>query len=134
MLLRKSPAKKKLALTMNMVMALELGSAHCRDPYVRAMSGYACFCAYGRLRASDAGRIKAVEDQSFIAESGLETGTLECSALATKTATTPDMKRKFLPVVVPLISLTGTSWWHNFTCARDQLGLPSLDSESGVPD
>ena len=132
LLLRKAPTQQKLALTMNMVLALELGSAFCRNPRIRAMAGFACLCIYGRLRVSDAGRITWIEDQSFVSEAGLEEGTLECKALATKTAKTADMKRKFLPVVIPMGSLTGTSWWRNLLESRTALGLEPISVDGSM--
>ena len=126
--LTKRPLCQKDALTVAMVSVLELASCVCRLARARALAGYCCFLLYGRLRVSDGGRIKDVVDTTAIGPDGLERGFLEARALATKTGTTKEKKTTFLPVVLSVESLTGTSWWRNFLAARSELGMPPITS------
>ena len=103
-LLKKRPLAQKEPLPVTALIALELAIVHGSTAQIRALAGYCCICIYARARASDAGRIAGLRDDSYVAEDGFERGVLEARALATKTARTGELKRRFLPVAFPVIS------------------------------
>ena len=47
-------------------------------------------------------------------------------SLNTKTATTAELKRTLLPIVVPIGGVSGLDWWAAFLAARKDFGLPEM--------
>ena len=113
-LMKKRPLQQKEPLPGNAVIALELATLHGPIAQVRALAGYFCVCVYARARASDAGRIAGLSDDSYVAEDGFERGVIEARALATKTSRTGDLKRRFVLVAFPVASFSSVSWWRCF--------------------
>ena len=127
----KAPTAQAQTLDINYVILLELATSHIKDIKARLLAGYACVCLYGRLRCSDAGRIRTINDLTFFEDDYTESGMLECQALATKTAKSKEKKSTFLPIVIPVKGISGASWWRNFLKDRKAFGLRPMPSEPG---
>ena len=110
MLVGKNPLAQKAPLHMLMVLALEIVTTFDPDLITRLVCGYIIFLCVGRLRASDGSRVVAVSSDILVAGTSganrLSGGYVEAEALATKTATTADRKRRLLPIVAPALGLS----------------------------
>lgn len=101
--LMKRALMQKDALTVRMVMELEVCIAECESCYDQVAAGHFCFMILGRLRFSDSQRVTSID-----ADYGdLEFGLVEAQTFRTKTATSKEKKTIFLPVVAPMQGLTG---------------------------
>ena len=80
-------------------------------------AGLAMLCCMGRLRCSDANRIR---------HAGLVGRYAEGALTKTKTARTKEKSTSFISLVVPSFGLLGKPWFVQFVEARRCLGLPSI--------
>ncbi|CAE8697676.1 unnamed protein product [Polarella glacialis] len=126
--LGKKPLRQKAALSALMVFALELVTISAACPVASVEAGFVCLCALGRLRVSDASRIKFIDQEPLLDSGVLVGGFLEAAAVSTKTAQSKEKKTTFLPIVVPMYGLSGQNWWQAFIEARRSLGMPELVS------
>ncbi|CAE8603101.1 unnamed protein product [Polarella glacialis] len=126
--LGKKPLRQKAALTALMVFALGLVTVSTASPVGSVEAGLACLCVLGRLRVSDAGRIKFIDQEPLFDRGALVGGFPEAAAVSTKTAKSKEKKTIFLPIVVPMFGLSGLNWWQAFVDARRSLGMAELGS------
>ncbi|CAK8988154.1 unnamed protein product [Durusdinium trenchii] len=119
-----SPALRQApALLVDHVIALEQITAHSDVLQDQALAGSLLVLLYARCRFGDGQR--ATELLLDIAQdaSGQTTGFIELSIRRHKTATSIERKRRILPVVAPIFSLSGIAWHDAWVRAREQLGL-----------
>ena len=109
--------RRKDALTVSMVVAVEYAAVFEKDVTLRALYGFCCLLLFGRLRASDGNLIAgSAEGEDFF----------EGSLLGNKTSKSVEKKNSFLPLVIPLRGLSGLDWWSEFTMARASMGLEDI--------
>lgn len=119
-----SPALRQApALLVDHVIALEQITAHSDVLQDQALAGSLLVLLYARCRFGDGQR--ATELLLDIAQdaSGQTTGFIELSIRRHKTATSIERKRRILPVVAPIFSLSSIAWHDAWVRAREQLGL-----------
>ncbi len=91
---------------------------------------------YGCARHSDILRAKNmiwdVDKDEFDFSSLEPQGYLELQVLCHKTARSVKMKRTFLPVICPLVSISGEPWYAAWSQARQAMGL-EIDGEVMCP-
>lgn len=122
--LNKAPRSRASDLTPAMLCWLEISCFARASAYDRLIAGMCMLCTMGRLRASDANRIR---------HAGMIGRYLEGSMSRTKTARSKEKATTFLPLVAPAIGPLGRCWLLEFIEARRELGLrdiPSIASRS----
>ena len=80
-----------------------------RDIADRIAAGFFCFVAYSRARYSDALNVSSLK-LDVVDESGKRYGFLEAQAARVKTSLTLEKKTMFLPMSVPVNSVSGLDW------------------------
>ena len=94
----------------------------------RAATGALLLMLYSCARASDMARVLEVVvdrvqcDEEVVPADGIA-GYIEARALHTKGARSQTHKRTLLPLVAPMVSVSGREWWNSFLQAREALGL-----------
>ncbi len=122
--LTKRPRLRADMLSPSMLAWLEIASFALPSPFDRAVAGYCMMCAMGRLRCSDAGRIRHASLIGRYYEGALS---------RTKTARSKEKATSFIPLVVPAYGVLAKPWLGEFLIARGELDLrdvPSLASLS----
>ena len=123
----KRPLRRKDPLGMAMLWLFEVAACYEQDLVLRAIAGFICLCAHGRLRCSDGNLIVALDYEEIFKDDGsLAGGYIEASMAGNKTSKTKEKQTTFLPIVVPLLGLSGLGWFSSFVEARKALGLPDL--------
>lgn len=90
--LTKRPRLRASMLSPSMLCWLEIATFALPSPFDRAVAGYCMLCAMGRLRCSDAGRIRHASIIGRYYEGALS---------RTKTARSKEKATAFIPLVVP---------------------------------
>jgi hypothetical protein len=118
--LQKNPLKQADVLKVLMVTALErIVMAVSEFEPDRIFAGHCCFCLHGRLRWSDSQSIlSCVLD---IAPDGSGFG--QADSLDSKTSTTADKKRTFLPLTALLKGISTDQWCQTWIQLREDAGL-----------
>ena len=93
-----------------------------KSVYDRVMAGYFLLLVYGRLRFSDGQRITGMRLEMVHVDDEL-VGFLECAAERTKTSVSLERKVRFLPIAVPVQSLTSPPWLPVWNQLRLDQGL-----------
>ena len=93
-----------------------------KSVYDRIMAGYFLMLVYGRLRFSDGQRITGMKLETVHVDNEL-VGFLECAAERTKTSVSLERKVRFLPIAVPVQSLTSPPWLPVWNQLRLDQGL-----------
>jgi hypothetical protein len=102
-----------------------------KSVYDRIMAGYFLMLVYGRLRFSDGQRITGMKLEMVHVDNEL-VGFLECAAERTKTSVSLERKVRFLPIAVPVQSLTSPPWLPVWDQLRNDQGLTSSGHTSNV--
>jgi hypothetical protein len=105
---------------------LEIAACHIEDAFLRAAAGFLCLCTYGRLRCSDGNKLSFVTVEETIVGSRVTKGFLEAALTKSKTSKSKEKQTMFLPVVVPMIGLTGLNWFRAFESSRRALHLAEI--------
>lgn len=126
--LRAGPIQQACSLTVQQVCQLERLVVSSIDPKDRVVLGGALVLLYSAGRVSDGHRCTELimdTDLSKVDAGSMEScGYLELRVLGHKTARSEKMKRTyFLPLVVPIFSMSGANWFQAWVEARDRLGL-----------
>ena len=124
MLLNRPPRRRAESLTPSMIAWFEIACFAMPDAYDRVIAGMCMLCCMGRLRCSDANRVR---------HAGLVGRFIEGALSRTKTSRSKEKATTFIPLVVPSFGVLGRPWFIEFVKAREQLGLraiPSLRSKS----
>ncbi len=124
MLLSRPPRRRAEALTPSMIAWLEIACFALPDAYDRLVAGMCMLCCMGRLRCSDANRVRHAALVGRFVEGALS---------RTKTSRSKEKATTFIPLVVPSFGPLGKPWFIEFAKARELLGLraiPSLQSKS----
>ena len=124
--LRKRMLRSRNTLHTVAMACLEVAACHLEDAFLRAAAGFLCLCLYGRLRCSDGNKLSFVTIDETTAGGHVVKGFLEAALTKSKTSKSKEKKTMFLPVVVPMIGLTGLNWYRAFEAARKTLKLPAL--------
>ena len=116
------------ALTVEQIKKVELACCNSESLQDRALLGGVLLMIYGSARASDMARaIKLLVDRDVRQleerDANEPEGFLELAVLGNKGARSDVHRRMLLPVVAPMLSLSGTKWWDAFLEARMALGL-----------
>ena len=117
MLLARPPRIRARMLTIGMLCWLEIACFAMHHAFDRMVAGLCMLCCMGRLRCSDANRIR---------HAGLLGRFLEGSLTRTKTALSKEKATSFIPLVVPAFGILGKPWLLEFLQARRELGLREL--------
>ncbi|CAK9032738.1 Pullulanase 1 [Durusdinium trenchii] len=111
------------ALLVDHVIALEQITAHSDVLQDQALAGSLLVLLYARCRFGDGQRATDLLLDIAQDASGQTTGFIELSIRRHKTATSIERKRRILPVVAPIFSLSSIAWHDAWVRAREQLGL-----------
>ena len=115
-------------LTVAQVSRLEEVCTSSESLQDRAATGALLLMLYSCARASDMARVlELVVDRVQCSDEEKPSdgiaGYLEARALHTKGARSQTHKRTLLPLVAPMVSVSGHEWWNSFIQAREALGL-----------
>ena len=115
-------------LTVSQIKRLEELVAVSESDADRVLFGGMVFMAYSCARVSDVARgVSMIVDLGVADDPMIGTfepyGYIELSVVGNKGARSIKHKRSILPVVAPLVSLSGHKWWESWLIARDRLGL-----------
>ena len=124
--LRKRMLRSRNTLHTVAMACLEVAACHLEDAFLCAAAGFLCLCLYGRLRCSDGNKLSFVTIDETTAGGHVTKGFLEAALTKSKTSKSKEKKTMFLPVVVPMIGLTGLNWYRAFEAARRVLKLPDI--------
>ena len=128
---RRAKVRQRPPLTADQVRTLEkIVVSRNRSMYDRVMAGYFLMLLYGRLRFSDGQRITGMRLELVHVDS-VPVGFLECSAERTKTSVSLERKVRFLPIAVPVQSLTQPAWLPVWDQLRAEQGLMSSGNSGG---
>ena len=122
--LTKAPRVRAKELSPSMLCWLEVACFALPSTFDRVVAGLCMLCAMGRMRASDANRLRHASLIGRYYEGALS---------RTKTAKSKEKATSFLSLVCPAFGLLGRNWLHEFLLSRSELGLdevPSLASRS----
>ena len=107
---QRAKVRQRPPLTVMQVKVLEqIVKNDSKSVYDRVMAGYFLMLVYGRLRFSDGQRITGMKLEMVHVDGDL-VGFLECAAERTKTSMSLERKVRFLPIAVPVQSLTSPAW------------------------
>ena len=127
------PLKQALALSVDHVQALEHIAVSADTAQERCLAGSLLVLLYARCRFGDGQRASSLSlDMSAASSASLERGFLELSVRTHKTATSLQRRRRILPVVAPIFSLSGCRWHKAWLDARQALKLP-VEGDMRVP-
>ena len=124
LLLNRPPRARAAMLQSAMLCWLEIACFAMAGVWERAMAGFILTCLYGRLRVSDANRVRHGSIIGRFVEGALS---------RTKTAQSKEKATAFIPLVIPTFGILGKPWFLEFLAARKELGLadvPSLKSRA----
>lgn len=122
--LTKKPRVRARELSPTRLCWLEIACFALPNAFDRVTAGLCMLCTMGRLRSSDANRLRRASLIGRYYEGALT---------RTKTAKSKEKATSFLPLVCPASELLGRNWLHEFLLSRDEIGLegvPSLASRS----
>ena len=129
---QRAKVRQRLPLTVMQVKVLEqIVKNDSKSVYDRVMAGYFLMLVYGRLRFSDGQRITGMKLEMFHVDGEL-VGFLECAAERTKTSMSLERKVRFLPIAVPVQSLTSPAWLPVWNELRADQGLTASGYTSNV--
>ena len=117
MLLTRRPRHRAGMLTPTMLVWLELACYCLSSAFGRMLASAFLLCCYGRLRPSDANRIR---------HASLVGRYFEGSLTRTKTSQCKEKATAFIPLVVPGFGVLGNTWILEFLDARKQLELDAV--------
>ncbi|CAE7744872.1 unnamed protein product [Symbiodinium sp. CCMP2592] len=127
---KSGPIKQAPPLTAAHVRALEQAAVQAASPQDRLWAGSLLILLYARCRFGDGQRATSWVVDMVPASSS--EGFIELTVRHFKTATSVKKKRQLLPVVAPMVSLTGLGWFEAWLAVRAELGLPR-DGSLAVP-
>ena len=128
-LVKQAPViEQAVALTVEQIKKVELTCCNSESLQDRALLGGILLMIYGSARASDMARaIKLLVDRDVRhlneRDANEPEGFIELAVLGNKGARSDVHRRMLLPVVAPMMSLSGAKWWDAFLEARMALGL-----------
>eukprot|EP00435_Cladocopium_sp_Y103_P074270 s20_g47.t1 len=128
LLAKKAPCiKQAAALTVAQVSKLEELCCTSESLQDRATIGGSLMMLYSCARASDAARairltVDRVQTDDRLPASAVA-GFVEAGVLGHKGARSQVHKRTLLPLVAPMLGVTGNPWWDAWLQARDALGM-----------
>ena len=121
------PTVQAAPLTVKQIVALEQLCCGGESLHDRVISGGVLLMIFGCARASDISRAARITvdrvDTSVVLEDGEPCGYIEIGVLGHKGARTTQHKRMLLPVVAPMMSISGGQWWDSWLAARMALQL-----------
>ena len=129
LLMKRAPAIAQAApLQADQVRRLEKECCSCDSLQDRVLLGGALIMLFGCARASNMTRVVRVcidrdTRPATDRDPADPCGYIELSVLGHKGAHSATHKRLVLPVVAPMVSLTGLAWWDSWIEARMALGL-----------
>ena len=116
----KAPRKRMLAFLVSMVLHFEHGITEYESLVDRAFSGFTAFMIHGRLRHSDAQKVKSL----VIDESPGKGGYLEAEQRPGKTSTTQEKKALLTPVAASIQGVSTTVYWaKDYVNLLEELGV-----------
>ena len=124
--LRKRMLRSRNTLHTIALACLEIAACHLEDAFLSAAAGFLCLCTYGRLRCSDGNKLSSVAVEETFVGSCVTKGFLEAAITKSKTSKSKEKQTMFLPVVVPMIGLTGCNWFRAFESSRRALRLADI--------
>ena len=124
--LRKRMLRSRNTLHTIAMACLEIAACHLEDSFLSAAAGFLCLCLYGRLRCSDGNKLSFVAVEETVVGSHVTKGFLEAAMTKSKTSKSKEKMTMFLPVVVPMIGLTGNNWYRAFESSRRALNLADI--------
>ena len=135
--LRKRMLRSRNTLHTVAMACLEIATCHLEDAFLSAAAGFLCLCLYGRLRCSDGNKLSFVSVEETVVGSHVTKGYIEAGMTKSKTSKSKEKMTMFLPVVVPMIGLTGKNWHRAFDSSRKALCLPDIprsreEAEGGI--
>ena len=128
-LVKQAPViEQAIALTVEQIKRTEMTCCNSESLQDRVLVGGILLMIYGSARASDMARaIKLLVDRDVRQlnerEANEPEGFIELAVLGNKGARSDVHRRLLLPVVAPMMSLSGGKWWDAFLEARMALGL-----------
>jgi hypothetical protein len=128
-LVKQAPViEQAIALTVEQIKKIEMICCNSESLQDRALVGGILLMIYGSARASDMARaIKLLVDRDVRLleerDANEPEGFIELAVLGNKGARSDVHRRMLLPVVAPMMSLSGAKWWDAFLEARMALGL-----------
>ena len=129
---QRAKVRQRPPLTVTQIKVLEhVVTNVAKSVYDRIMAGYFLMLVYGRLRFSDGQRITGMTLEMVHVDNEL-VGFLECAAERTKTSVSLERKVRFLPIVVPVQSLTSPPWLPVWDQLRNDQGLTSSGHTQGT--
>ena len=129
---QRAKVRQRPPLTVMQVKVLEhIVKNDSKSVYDRVMAGYFLMLVYGRLRFSYGQRITGMKLEMVHVDGEL-VGFLECAAERTKTSVSLERKVRFLPIAVPVQSLTSPSWLPVWNELRADQGLTASGYTSNV--
>ena len=126
------PVVQAAPLTVDQVMKLEKACVTGSCPQDVCTIGGMLVLLYGCARASDGARSVRMDLDISDDPNAWCKGYVELSVAKSKTATTIESKRKMLPVLAPLVSLSDLDWPAAWIEARRKLGM-TLDGDLEEP-
>ena len=127
------PLKQALALSVDHVQALEHIAVSADTAQERCLAGSLLVLLYARCHFGDGQRASSLSlDMSAASSASVERGFLELSMRTHKTATSLQRRRRILPVVAPIFSLSGCRCHKAWLDARQALKLP-VEGDMRVP-
>ena len=120
--------RQAIPLTVQQVAKLEETCCNADAIQDRVLTGGLLVMLYSCARASDMSRVvKLVIDRVDSGGAALDekdvAGFIEACALHTKGARSSAHKRTLLPLVAPMVSVSGRRWWDSFLQAREAMGM-----------
>ena len=116
-------------LTVLQVSKLEHQCRDLESPCDRCLVGGMLALLYSSGRASDGMRTISITwdmvDDDLAGHVKGPPGYAELGVAASKGARTTKLKRMILPLVVPLVSVSGVPWWEFWKASRTMLGMKS---------
>ena len=123
------PTSQAVPLTVAQVAELERLTCEAPDMADRTLFGGLLIMLYGCARNSDMARatevqIDSVDAADIVADDEDEPeGYIELSVVGSKGARSVKLRRAILPVVAPMLTVSGRRWWKSWFEARRGLGL-----------
>ena len=129
LLIKRAPVVEQAdPLTVEQIKALERMCCSAESLQDQTIIGGVLIMTFGSARASDMSRaVKVLVDmdprQDMERPDGEPVGYIELGVLKNKGARSDVHRRLLLPIVCPLVSLSGARWWESWQEARLALGL-----------